>query len=312
MKNLEILKKWIDTLIKVGPYIIVFEVIIGAIMAVASSQVENVSSLWSGILVFSILLFIAINIFKYYNEKNFPKLIIQNIENEINKDSLSRSFARKSLINEAIATSLVGLNEQTCELSSRSGQYRIEEEDITERMCEKDIEDGIMNLLQPLINNMHLILESFNSKFTVGAFLETIVTENPEQNGTEYQRGIYTIKDDLNLVNFLDRDLLDNQTLRDEKLEIQNILVSSRNNNRFEQKNININNDIFTIISSPIPLVCNDNYPDGLFIIIGQNIDNLPNDTGEIFKIFNRILANWISKYNECVHSRVLYKNENK
>ncbi|MBW8201648.1 hypothetical protein [Flagellimonas abyssi] len=67
MKNLEALKKWTDTIIKIGPYVIVFEVIIGAVMAIASSQVKAVDSLWFGILIFSIVVFAALNILKYVN-----------------------------------------------------------------------------------------------------------------------------------------------------------------------------------------------------------------------------------------------------
>jgi hypothetical protein len=45
MKNLEALKKWIDTIIKLGPFVIVFEVIIGAMMAIASSQIKAIDPL---------------------------------------------------------------------------------------------------------------------------------------------------------------------------------------------------------------------------------------------------------------------------
>jgi Na+(H+)/acetate symporter ActP len=151
MKNLEALKKWIDTIIKLGPFVIVFEVIIGAMMAIASSQIKAIDPLWSGVLIFSIIVFIAINIFKYFNEKNFPKLLIENIENEINEDTLSKSFARKSLINDAIASTLIGLNDQTCKLTNKAVPNYATEEEISNRMCEKDIEDGVLNLLRPLI-----------------------------------------------------------------------------------------------------------------------------------------------------------------
>jgi hypothetical protein len=310
MRNLQELKRWIDTIIKVGPYIIVFEVVIGAIMAVASSQVKAIDTLWFGILVFSIVIFIALNIFKFINEKAFPKLLIENIENEINKDNLTKSFARKSLINEAIASTLIGLNDQTCKLTNRADPYYQDEEEISNRMCEKDIEDGILNLLNPYISNLHFILESFNSKYSVATYLRNIATENPSQNNVETMTGVYVIKDDLNLKNILQWDLVESNNLSAEKQEIQNILRLSKNNNRFEKGNFTFNGELFTLLSTPIPIVCDDNYPDGLFIVIGKNIDTYPNDTVEIFRIFNRILANWISKYNECVYSRINFKNQ--
>ncbi|MFZ4107345.1 hypothetical protein [Flavobacterium sp.] len=310
MRNLQELKRWIDTIIKVGPYIIVFEVVIGAIMAVASSQVKAIDTLWFGILVFSIVIFIALNIFKFINEKSFPKLLIENIENEINKDNLTKSFARKSLINEAISSTLIGLNDQTCKLTTKADPFYQDEEDISNRMCEKDIEDGILNLLNPYISNLHFILESFNSKYTVATYLSDIATENPMQNNVETKTGIYVIKDDMKLKSILQYDLFENSTLTAEKQEIQNILRLSKNNNRFEKGSFTFNGEQYSLFSTPIPIVCNDNYADGLFIVICKSIDTFPNDTEEIFRIFNRILANWISKYNECVYSRINFKNQ--
>lgn len=307
MKNLEALKNWIDTIMKIGPYVIVFEVIIGAIMAVASSQVKTVDSLWFGILIFTIIVFVAVNVFKYCNEKNFPKLLIENIENEINKDNLSKSFARKSLIDEAIASTLVGLNDQTCKLTNKANPNYFTEEEMSNRMCGKDIEDGVFNLLQPFITNLHLVLESFNSKFTVATYLQDIASETPEQDGIEFNTGVYVLKDDLNIQSSLIFDLLERTDLKSEKQEIQNILRLSLNNNRFEKGKFKVENEEFYLLSTTIPIVCDDNHPYGLFIVIGENLENIPNDIEEIFRIFNRVLANWISKYNECVYSRINY-----
>lgn len=311
MKNLQALKKWIETILKVGPYLIIFEIVIGAIMAVASSQVKEVNSLWFGVLIFSILVFIALNVLKFISDKAFPKLLIENIENEIKKDNLSKSFARKSLINEAIASSLIGLNEQTCKLSYNSEGFYLDQEEITNRMCDKDIEDGISNLINPLLNNMHLILESYDSKLTIGAYLKNIATENESRTDLDYKTGIYTLKNDLKLNQLLDYNLIENQGLREEKLEFQNILKTSLHNNRFHKDFININDTNYMTICSPIPVVCDENDVDGLFFVIGKEIEEIPNDIDEVLKIFNRVIANWISKYNDCVNSRINYRNEN-
>lgn len=308
MKNLEALKKWTDTIIKIGPFVIVFEVVIGAIMAIASSQIKTIDSLWFGILIFSIVIFAALNIFKYVNEKNFPKLLIENLENEINKESLSKSFARKSLINDAIASTLVSLNDQTCKLTDQADPHYESEEEISNRMCEKDIEDGIFNLLRPFISNLHLVLESFDSKYTIATYLKDIASETPKRDGIEYNTGIFVLKDDLNIRESLKHDLLERTDLISEKQQIQNILRLSLNNNRFENGKFQIQGEDFHLLSSTIPIVCNDEYPDGLFIVIGKDLNSVPNDIEEIFRIFNRVLANWISKYNECVYNRNNYK----
>lgn len=311
MKNLEALKKWIETILKIGPYLIIFEIIIGSIMAVASSQVKELNSLWFAVLIFSIGIFIALNIFKFLSDKAFPKLLIENIENEIKKDNLSKSFARKSLINEAIASSLIGLNEQTCKLSYNSGGVYLDQEEITNRMCDKDIEDGISNLINSLLTNMHLILESFNSKLTIGTYLKYIATENENRTDLDYKTGIYTLRNDLKLNQLLDYNLLENPGLKEEKLEFQNILKTSLQNNRFHKDFLSIEDTQYIIICSPIPVVCDENDVDGLFFVIGKDMEEIPNDIDEVFKIFNRVIANWISKYNDCVNSRIVYRNEN-
>lgn len=43
--------------------------------------------------------------------------------------------------------------------------------------------------------------------------------------------------------------------------------------------------------------------------IIGDKMVQIPNDLDDITKIHNRIVANWINKYNECVFQKVTKRN---
>ena len=89
-------------------------------------------------------------------------------------------------------------------------------------------------------------------------------------------------------------------------LEIQSVLKKLFNNENIDFLNQSTTNEnkLYTMISSVVPCVCIGETKEGsLFIIIEPLVDDLP-DLNSTLDVFNEIIANWLSLYNECVHKR--------
>jgi hypothetical protein len=98
--------------------------------------------------------------------------------------------------------------------------------------------------------------------------------------------------------------------VKDEQFNIQTAIRQSFNNYEYVNSIYQINAENFSIICSPMPFACNEDEPNGVFFIIGKQIDNLPIETETNLKIFNRVIANWIYRYNECVINRQLNNSQ--
>lgn len=310
MNKFQELKKLLNFVFKMGPIMIVFEVIIVTIMSVAASQVQEIKSLWFGILIFSAVVYSGLKIFKFFYEKLFPKSLIESIENELKNENLSKGFARKSLVNEAISTSLILLNEQTCILTDKGSPFFQDINEVNSNMCDKDVEEGLKTLLNPMLGNIHHVLETTNSKFTIGAYLKSIATETPNQDDVFHSPGVFVLKDELGFTFILTKELMEMDEVKGDQLVFQSFIRSSLNNNRSETNNFAQNGNEFTLVTSTIPLVCDDDFANGVLFVISEKLENVPIDLEEILNIFSRIIANWISKYDECVWSRYDSKNE--
>lgn len=59
-----------------------------------------------------------------------------------------------------------------------------------------------------------------------------------------------------------------------------------------------------SVFCSPMTYACNEEEVNGVLYIISNRINSFPNETEINLKIFNRVVANWIYRYDECVNQR--------
>ena len=163
------------------------EVIVIVSLGIASSQVKELLSPWTLLIILcGVLLFITyIQRNKFLNK--FPKSLIDSVEqslnlkdveiqrkeSEIERIKVNKSKSRSGLINEAISKTIVGLNNQTCSLSARENIP----DEIFNKLCNTDVEQGLLKVLTPLITEIYTIIENDESEVLIGAYFNDIAEE---------------------------------------------------------------------------------------------------------------------------------------
>jgi len=309
MNKFSELKKFLEFIFKLGPVFIAVEIIVVVVMNLATKNTTELLSAWTVLLLLTIGIYITLKVGKYHYDKLFPKSLVEAIEKDLEAESLTQGSARKSMINRAIATSMISLNDQTCKLIDRNTNYVIDGLSANgNRLCDQDVLDGLRELLSPLLDILPHVLEATDARFSIGVYLEDICTE--KEGSINYRNKTYMLKDDLEAGTIAVDSIMEKENLRGEQLELQSFLTASKNNNRFILKPILINGKECYVVACPIPVVCNIEESDGVLFILHRKLSNAPVDLEEVLEIFNRTLANWKSQYNECVQNHFLYDTE--
>jgi hypothetical protein len=290
------LDKYTSTIHKAIIGVAIFEAILVIFIGIASNNLNtnnidlNKYSLYS--LVFFGIAYLFILFFKTLYSKTYPASIVNELKSEKNLEILTKDYERQNTINSFLVTTIERLNGQTCALN-----YGDETD-----LCDKGIKDGIYNLIEPVIDNIYFVLDTINTNFTIGVFLESYASSTQDE---VWESGIITISDKLNKEFLLEKNLLQQANVRDEKFHIQTAIRSSYNNHSFGKTDYTVNNIDYSIICSPMPFACNENELNGILFIIAEKLGNLPNETETNLKIFNRVIANWIYRYNECMTTKL-------
>ena len=307
MKYLDELNTWIRQIRKYSIWVIIIEVLCTICISLGASQIEIFLSPWSILIVFSAIIFTVVLFSRYSYLKHFPITIVENIKKDFDAKTLEQDYSRITLINNSVANSLISLNSQTCQL-----QVEVDDEipysDEETRLCSKGINLGLGSLLSDFLKNLHLISEASDSKFSVGVYLNCIYKLPGSRGADDFETcksGTYLIKDDLQLSEFIIEELFELSGATDSKLELQNCLKTSYNNNKSCNNSIKFKEKQYMIYCNVIPLVCSEEDPSGVMFIIGDKMNKIPNDFDDVTKIHNRIVSNWVNKYNDCVFQKI-------
>lgn len=314
MKYLNELNLWINQMQKYSIWVIIIEVLCTIFISLGASQVSEFLSPWTLLIFFCAIIFTVVLVSRYSYLKYFPSSIVENIKKDFNAKTLEQDYSRITLINNSVANSLISLNSQTCQLQGEADEeipYSPEET----RLCSKGIHLGLESLLSDFLKNLHLIAVAADSKFSVGVYLNYICKDpGTEKTGLKeiFQSGSYLIKDDLQLSEFVKEELFDVNGASGSTLDLQNCLKTSYNNNKSCSSHITFNNKQFFIYCNVIPLVCSEDDPSGVMFLISDKMTQIPNDLDDVTKIHNRIVSNWVNKYNDCVNQKIQNRNQSK
>ena len=287
--------------------VITIEVICTGLIGLAASQIDSIFSPWTILILFCSFILIVILSYRYNYLKDFPSTLVESIKSDFSNQNLRNDYSRISLINDSIAKSLMSLNSQTCQLNEQVQNFtNIEDAPIEDKLCSQGIKNGLSEVIESFLKNLHNIIDSNQSKFTVGVYLSTFWETNAKdpKEDPEMKRGTFLIKDDLNLLEIIPENILDEENASGLSFEIQTSLKSSWNNKKaeFHPKLKNDNN--LSVYTNVIPEVCSEDYYTGVLFIIGNNLIEVPNDFDDVTKIYSRIITNWINKYNECIYQK--------
>ncbi len=312
-KLLDKLKDWIKVIQAALLGTIIIEGILVIIIGVASSQLGNTLNYWFWILLFCSLVFLFLMAIRFAYQLKFPSSIVDELIAKRQLEEKNKLFDRQKAINEYITTAIQGLNTQTCAIGNGNNL----------NLCDQELEESLKDLLQPIISYTDVILDtSTEKKFSIGIHLDfyqklpenydeiEIIEDESDSYTTNLDsitdRGILILQDELNLSTLLPKNLTDNNGINGASYEIQTAIKRTLNNSVFNSHNFNHQGKEYTIICSEILEVCSDDYANGVLFIIFREGIKYPKDVPEILQIFNRVTANYVSKYNDCINQRII------
>ncbi|WP_125921436.1 hypothetical protein [Hymenobacter lapidarius] len=221
------------------------------------------------------VLYLGILLIKTIYATSFPGSITNELKSERELKELKGVAGRQETISNFLVQTMQRLNGQTCALNYGDDTH----------LCDKGISNGIHELIEPIIDNTYFLLDTVNTGFTVGVYLnEYCSIETPENWGS----GLIVIDDRLEKSRFLPKELFNNSGISEEPLEIQTAIRRSFNNQEFVVNNFKSGNESYTIICSHMPVACNENDGLGVLFIISKAVHDLPTDLSIHLKIFGR------------------------
>ncbi|WP_086543439.1 hypothetical protein [Algoriphagus antarcticus] len=210
------------------------------------------------------------------------------------------------------------MNKQTCFIDSAGDN---------EHLCDKELEVRLTELLQPIVSYTDVILDtSTEKKFTIGIHLDAYQKfpnnydeiEIKEAEWGKYisdwesisDKGLIILRDELELSEILPKGLLDEERISGASYEIQTAIKRTLNNLTFNTHDFTFKDKRYTIICSEILEVCSDEYVNGVLFIVHKHGIVFPTDVPEVLRIFNRVTANYVSKYNSCIVAEIISKKQ--
>lgn len=308
------LDKWIRVIQKAIIATVVFEGILVILIGVASNKVTEKFDLWLGILIFCSVLYLILAGIKAIYQIKFPGSIVEELDSKRKLGEKEDSLERQKVINDYINQVISKLNDQTCNIRMYGN----------ENLCDQELQVRLTDLLKPVIKNTNIFLGTQKAQsVTLGVYLSfyrkfptdssklkyyeynggTIELEH-ECNDLITDEGILILEDDLGFSRFISKDLMKRNEVNNEALEIQSSVRRAMNNNRFGTHSFESNNETYSIICSEMPEVCSEETTGVMFIII-RGTCQCPDDLPYVFRIFNRLTANYVYKYNSCIDADV-------
>jgi len=271
----------------------IFEVIITILLSIVSNKLTENYDIYFYSLIFLAFLLVAIFVIKIAYSTNFTNTIANELEATIELKLCKENAKRQEQITNYYIQSMKNLNGGTCSLDS----------DVS-NLCDSGISDGVSDLIKPALDNMSYILNNINSNaYTVGIYLK-LSNSFLKDAFISSEQVIYILKDDLKKSNILQSDMMHSTNLNGEALSIQSILRESINNSKFLKQEYSVSDKEYTIICSPMPYACAEDDLLGIIFIISDKLNSIPNDIPNTLTIFNRIISNWIYRFEACISDK--------
>lgn len=317
-KLLNKLNDWIKVIQAALLGTIIIEGILVIVIGIASNKVVDTFNHWAGILIACSLVYIFLLTIKAAYQFKFPSSIIDELISKNELKEKNKLFDRQIAINEYINSAIQGLNKQTCYIDIPNDG---------EHLCDKGLEFSLTELLQPIVSYTDVILDtSTEKKFTIGIHLDSYLKypNNYDEITIEEtafstsisdwepitDKGLILLRDELELKTILPKELVDKARNIGASYEIQTAIQRTLNNLTFNTHDFVYNENKYSVICSEILEVCSDEYVNGVLFIIYNKGIRFPTDVPEVLRIFNRITANYVSKYNSCIFNEIISKKK--
>lgn len=288
-------------------------IIAESILAIATgtffSEARANSSLgmWA-LTIGSLTLIVLLMLRRLRRDTDFPITALGELQATIELADQSRYLERKRAIDSYIDYAVQALNTNTCVYSG---------EDAEIKLCDSSITAGLKSVYHPFLENTANLLNSFRGRYTVGASFSKVnkLPANFEMGKKIYNLSEFkspetiVLRDNFALSELFTPDILNNESLHNEQFHIQTQFRDTLRHSGFLAKQIELRSITYLLITSPIPVVCESEENQGVFFILCEPAD-CPSDLADVMLIFNRLFANWLSKYEDCVFARIENSNE--
>jgi hypothetical protein len=225
-----------------------------------------------------------------------PEKLFDHLEAVHQLETTRKELARKEGIDGFIDLAIKSLNSATCRINS----------DQEDHICDSAVKDGLGDVLSNLINRTQIILDCDTARFSVGAR----VLHYAEAAGRpiRYDYEWLVLRDDLGVNEEVDGDPAgDYQTdATGTSLNFRQAIEKAINENTLVAVPTTLRGKPVQLICSPIPVVCNEARADGVLWICQECVQPPPSDLANILLIFGRVVANWLSKYHDCLGRKAL------
>lgn len=252
---------------------------------------DTVNKMAGSFLICLALIYLLFLFIRIFYTANFPGSIANELKSERELSKLRKDSERQREISRYFTITMRNLNGQTCALPIGGDT----------RLCDSDIKEGMLALLEPIITNTSFLLDTNKTQFTIGLFLSEYRSMEP---GVDWENGIIVISDNLNKEQLLKKNLLTDNQVNGEELEIQTAIRFAHNNSRFFKDDYSVNDQRLSIICSPMSTACDETEPLGVIFIITEYLELIPEELSMNLSIFNRVISHWIYRYNECINHR--------
>jgi len=275
---------------------ILLTLLVGGIVGALLEEPSHPSVL-ALLLVVSLPILLGLLCIRAFVQGSFPAAAIEELRCRYQLEGLQKSLARKRAIDGYIDAAIQSLNKQTCSLT----------QELMTELCERDIEDGLRSVMGAVIQTPNYLMDTGGSDFTVGAYLNysSVPSRYDDAEHLLWNDAIFVLRDDLDLGEFLYSNLIDDAGAEGISFDLRTSLQWTNNHRKFRVTTLEHDGGQFTMITSPIPQVCEGEWLTGVLFIVGGKLDALPEDLERILLIFNRVLANWLSKYDDCNRNKL-------
>jgi hypothetical protein len=244
------------------------------------------------------ILFLYLSYRRISKENNYSVSVLGELKSTIKLEEKIKEVERKNIIDNYIDDAIKSLNSNTCNTNIF----------LENHLCDQSIENGLKSVYHPYFNNPQNLLDTPKAKFTTGAYINWFLNLPPNfgtsNNPPTEDKNIFIPRDDFEFRQYFIKDQLTNPDLLGLSFFFQTQFLKTFKHNCFINETLTLDDGKeFTVITAPIPTVCEDGSL-GVFFIISEKLTSIPSDFDNLCQIFGRLFSNWMSRYNECIENR--------
>jgi hypothetical protein len=227
--------------------------------------------------------YLVLLIVKLSTQRLFPGALVGELQSKQLLEDTKKQLSRRDITSGFITHSITALNAQTCAITAEA----------EDALCSQAVSSGLAQVIEPLISRPHYVFDCNESQFSVACL---VAYRAPEPAG--WTEEFIVFRDDHQVGQMLSPGLLWDHTAKGPLLDLQKAVQRCYNDNAFVCDSFAPDRKSLSVVASPIPLVCETAESNGILLFVTRCGHECPTDLENTFRIFGRIITNWLAKYS--------------